>query len=121
MLKRCSQILFALISLSFIIGCANRGTPSGGEKDITPPEIIRSVPENFTTNFSENEIRIYFNEYIKIKDVQRQLIISPPMDPEPDILPLGVASKYISIKIRDTLITQHNLCLQFWTKYCRQQ
>ncbi len=86
-----------------VLACANRGTPSGGEKDILPPQITRSIPENFTTNFQGNEIRIYFDEYIKIKDIQKQLIISPPMDPEPEITPLGSASKYIKIIIKDTL------------------
>jgi uncharacterized protein (DUF2141 family) len=101
------QVLFRtfvfILMVIFTISCANRGTPSGGEKDILPPKIIRSTPENFTTNFKGKEIRIYFNEYIKIKDVQKQLIISPPMDPEPDITPLGLASKYIKIVINDTL------------------
>lgn len=83
--------------------CANRGTPSGGEKDITPPEILKTTPENYSTNFKGSEIKIYFDEYIKIKDLQKQLIVSPPMDPEPEITPLGSASKYITIKIFDTL------------------
>lgn len=96
--------LIALISVFFLVlACANRGTPSGGEKDILPPTIMRSIPENFTTNFKGNEIRIYFDEYIKIKDLQKQLIISPPMDPEPVITPLGSPSKYIKIIINDTL------------------
>jgi len=86
-----------------VVSCANRGTPSGGEKDLIPPTIIRSTPENFSTNFNAKEIRIYFDEYIKVKDLQKQLIISPPMDPEPDITPLGTASKYIKIIINDTL------------------
>jgi len=38
-----------------------------------------------------------------MKDLQKQLIISPFMDPEPDISPVGSASKYIKIKILDTL------------------
>ncbi len=96
------SFLFVLI-VTFIVSCANRGTPSGGEKDIIPPIITRSVPENLTTNFTAKEIRIYFDEYIKIKNVQKQLIISPPMDPEPDITPQGSASKYIKIVINDTL------------------
>ena len=95
-------ILMTFIAL-VMMSCANTGRPSGGEKDTTPPEIVRSIPSNFTTNFTGNEIRIYFNEYIKIKDIQKQLIISPPMDPEPEITPLGSASKYIKIIIKDTL------------------
>lgn len=89
--------------LAMLVNCANRGTPTGGEKDIVPPEITRSSPENYSTNFKGSEIKIYFDEYIKIKNVQKQLIISPPMDPAPDITPMGSASKYITIKINDTL------------------
>lgn len=86
-----------------LVNCANRGTPSGGEKDVDPPRLLKATPPNYTTNFKADEIRIYFDEYIKIKNVQKQLIISPPMDPTPDIKPMGNASKYISIKINDTL------------------
>ena len=86
-----------------IVSCANRGSPSGGDKDEEPPVIISESPKNFSTNFNAEEIRIYFDEYIKIKDLRKQLIISPPMDTDPVIMPLGGASKYISIKIKDTL------------------
>ena len=101
--KALSNLIFiAFISFVFI-NCANRGVPEGGPKDETPPVITKSEPENFSTNFSGNEIRIYFDEYIKVKNMQQQLIISPPMDPLPEITPQGSASKYIDIKIIDTL------------------
>jgi uncharacterized protein (DUF2141 family) len=86
-----------------VISCANRGTPGGGPKDELAPLIVKSSPENLTTNFKGKEIKIYFNEYVKIKNLQKQLIVSPPMDPEPTITPLGTASKYITITINDTL------------------
>ncbi len=92
-----------LIICAVFINCANRGNPDGGPKDETPPVIIKSEPENFSTHFKGDEIRIYFDEYIKIKDIQKQLIISPPLKHQPNIKPLGGASKYISIKIFDTL------------------
>ncbi|MCR8666923.1 Ig-like domain-containing protein [Aestuariibaculum sp. M13] len=95
-------ILMALIGL-VLANCANRGTPDGGPKDETPPQIIKSSPENYTTNFKSNEIKIYFDEYIKIKDLQKQLIISPPMEYQPEVTPQGGASKFITIKIKDTL------------------
>jgi uncharacterized protein (DUF2141 family) len=60
------------------------------------------VPENFTINFKGNEIRIYFNEYIKLKNLQKNLIISPPMDIPPTLYPLST-SKYIKIVFQDTL------------------
>ncbi|WP_299366049.1 Ig-like domain-containing protein [Winogradskyella sp.] len=92
-------VFFALILAS----CANRGSPGGGEIDQEPPVIIEEQPKNFSTNFKGDEIIIYFDEYVKINDLRKQLIISPPMDTEPVIVPMGAASKYISIKIKDTL------------------
>lgn len=102
MLKNKFLIYIVLIALA-VTGCAKRGSITGGPKDTIPPYILSSSPENMTTNFTGNQIRIDFNEYIKIKDVNKQLIISPPMNTAPDIVPTGSASKYINIKIKDTL------------------
>jgi len=113
MYKALSNFIFIAI-LSFVfINCANRGRPEGGPKDEKPPIITKSEPENFSTNFTENEIRIYFDEYIKVKNMQQQLIISPPMDPMPEITPQGGASKYIDIKIIDTLDANTTYALNF--------
>jgi len=111
--KRLSNFIFIVVISLVISNCANRGTPSGGEKDITPPVIIKSEPENYSINFKTNEIKIYFDEYIKVKDLQKQLIISPPMDPEPEITPLGSASKYITIKITDKLLPNTTYAFNF--------
>lgn len=103
MQKHWINFSFYLVLALTAINCANRGSIGGGPKDVMPPEIIKTVPENYSTNFTANEIRIYFNEYIKIKNLQKQLIISPPMDILPEVTPLGSASEYIKIKIFDTL------------------
>ena len=50
-----------IFSVLLFFQCANRGTANGGEKDTTPPVIISEMPKNFSTNFSGNEIKIYFN------------------------------------------------------------
>ncbi|MDT0556483.1 Ig-like domain-containing protein [Patiriisocius hiemis] len=93
-------ILF-LFMLSFI-DCAKKGNPSGGKKDSIPPVIVKSDPENFTTSFTEDEIKIYFDEYIKLEDLQKNLIISPPLKNQPIITPLST-SKVLKIKLMDTL------------------
>ncbi|UOB19127.1 Ig-like domain-containing protein [Abyssalbus ytuae] len=94
-------LLFAVIVN--VINCAKRGTPTGGEKDTTPPEVTSTSPEPNTTNFDEKKIRINFNEYIKLKDLQKQLIVSPPLKYTPEVTPQGSASKYLEINIKDTL------------------
>lgn len=55
-----------------------------------------------STNFEGDEIILGFDEYVKLKNLNKQLIISPPMKHEPLILPT-TASKVITIKIKDTL------------------
>lgn len=94
---------FITLIVTVVTSCAKRGSITGGAKDTIPPSIIRSSPRNMSTEFKGNEIRIDFDEYVKIKNANKQLIISPPMETAPIITPTGSASKYIRIKIRDTL------------------
>jgi len=99
---RLLYIFCAFLLLLSFVDCAKRGTPSGGKKDSIPPIIVKSIPENFSINFSENEIRIVFDEYIKLKDLQQNLIVSPPLKYTPIITPLNT-SKTLKIQILDTL------------------
>lgn len=107
------KLLTVLCLFSAIWGCAKRGTPDGGPLDEEPPRYVRAKPENFTTSFDANEIRIHFNEYVKLTDPQRQIIISPPMDPRPEITPLGTASRSIRIRINDTLQPRTTYTINF--------
>jgi len=93
-------ILFLLLLI--LVSCAKRGSITGGLKDTIAPVLKMSFPKNFSTNFKGNEIKLTFDEYIKLKDLRKQLIISPPMKNEPLVLPTNV-SKYLTIKINDTL------------------
>ena len=104
-MKKTYIIILSLFfgSLLLLPSCAKRGFITGGAKDTIAPKITSSSPENYTTNFSGKEIKIVFDELIKVKDINKQLIISPPMKKQPIIVPQGSASKFISIKIQDTL------------------
>lgn len=97
------KYIYFIIILFAISRCARRGNPTGGPKDENAPIIINAIPAHNTTNFNKKEIRIYFDEFIKLKDVQKQLVISPPLKYTPIITPLGLASKRLTIKIIDTL------------------
>ncbi|MDT0606541.1 Ig-like domain-containing protein [Croceitalea rosinachiae] len=103
LLKRILSFSFFLLAIFAFWQCAKRGTPTGGPKDITPPVLLRTEPENLSINFDEQTIRLYFDEFIKLQDVQNQLIVSPPLKYIPEIKPLAGASKYIEITIKDTL------------------
>jgi uncharacterized protein (DUF2141 family) len=85
-----------------MVSCAKRGSITGGLKDTLAPVLKSSYPKNFSNNFKGTEIKLNFDEFIKLKDLKKQLIISPPMKNEPLILPTNVG-KFITIKINDTL------------------
>ena len=97
------KFLLVLMIASAFFDCARRGTPTGGPKDTIPPVLIKAIPAMETVNFKEKQIKIYFDEYIKLKDVSQKLVISPPQKTNPILTPVGTASKFITIKIQDTL------------------
>ena len=101
-------ILLALV----FVGCAKRGTITGGTKDTIAPILVRSFPKNGTVNFNQKEIKLYFDEYVKLKDVNKQLVVSPPMNNAPEITPSS-ASKFITIRLRDTLKPNTTYSLNF--------
>lgn len=102
-LKKSLGLLFFAFMVMALWQCAKRGSPSGGPKDTTPPKLVRAEPENFTTNFKAKKIRLYFDELIKLEDVQNQLVVSPPFKNPATITPMGAPSKYIEVEIKDTL------------------
>ncbi|MDY8135237.1 Ig-like domain-containing protein [Aquimarina sp. 2201CG5-10] len=113
MSKRLYTLVFAALCIILVVNCAKRGSITGGEKDEIPPEFVRAIPPNFSTSYNKEEIRVYFDEYIKLDDPQKQIIISPPMDPKPTILPLGGASKFVRIKFLDTLLENTTYSINF--------
>lgn len=99
---RNSIVLVVFLAIILSASCARRGTIGGGLKDSLAPKLMSSLPRNMATNFNGNEIQLFFNEYVKLKDVTKQLVVSPPMNTAPNISP-QVASKFLTIRIKDTL------------------
>ena len=74
-LRKIHFLLFAFLVL-FFSQCAKKGRPEGGPKDEDAPLFVTANPPYESINFDKNEINIYFNEYIKLKDLNKQLIVS---------------------------------------------
>lgn len=66
--------------LLIAIGCAQMVSPTGGKKDITPPELVESNPPHKTTNFKGTTISLTFDEYVVIDNLMQKLIITPEAD-----------------------------------------
>jgi hypothetical protein len=103
---------FLILLILIMASCAKRGSITGGLKDTLAPVLKSSYPKNFSTEFKGTEIKLTFDEFIKLKDLKKQLIISPPLKNEPLILPTSVG-KIITIKINDTLQPNTTYSLNF--------
>lgn len=111
MLKNNLKYTFFLF-LIILASCAKRGTITGGLKDTIAPILKVSFPKNFNTNFTGNKIQLVFDENIKLKNLNKQLIISPPMKNEPLIIPT-TPTKTITITLKDTLQPNTTYSLNF--------
>ncbi len=110
-MHRFRKILYAVLAIA-AIGCAKRGTISGGAKDTIPPVLEFSIPKNYSTGFKGNEIRLAFDEYVKLKDIDKQLIVSPPLNFAPTVSPT-TASRSFKITFRDTLLANTTYSMNF--------
>lgn len=90
--------------------CARIGSPVGGAKDELSPKIISSLPENYTTSFSAKKIDIEFDEFIQLKDIAQELLVSPPMKKTPRVINKG---KTITIELPDSLLENTTYTLHF--------
>ena len=103
-MKNSTLILKTVVSLlflgAFLTRCASIMSPDGGPKDTIPPVITIINPGNFATNFKEKKIYIEFNEFVQIKDQNKEMFTSPAMKKMPLLTTRG---KGIVITIRDTL------------------
>jgi hypothetical protein len=97
--------LFLFLFSLMIISCARVGSPVGGAKDTIPPKVVDTNIDSSRVNVPRDikELRIDFDEYITLKDINKQLIISPPLKKMTKVLPSGMANKYLLIKWEDTL------------------
>ena len=101
--KRNISIIFSALGFLVLSNCAKTGRPQGGPKDEDAPIFVTAKPPYKSLFFKAKEIRIEFDEFVRMKDLNKQLIVSPPLKNPPLISPQGSPSKEFKIKILDTL------------------
>ncbi len=98
---------------SLFTKCASTMTPTGGPKDTLPPVIVAMEPDNFSTGFrtlNPPKIYIEFDEYVQIKDQQKEFYTSPAMKKKPTLTRRG---RGIVVTIKDTLLENTTYALNF--------
>lgn len=71
------KYIFAATLLFLFAQCANQTSPGGGPQDKKPPELVSSNPSNNQKNFSGKTVELVFDEYIKLKSPDEEVLISP--------------------------------------------
>jgi hypothetical protein len=94
----------------FFPRCANIVPPTGGPRDTIPPEVIRSTPSNFTTNFTRSGIHIEFDEFIELRNINQQFLMTPPQSQRPEFRARG---RDLYIELKDDLIANTTYTLNF--------
>ena len=113
LMKFVLNIIIAVFLLS-TIQCAKRASPTGGPKDSIPPVLINASPKLNTTYFNKDEFNLNFDEYVELKDITKQLIISPPLNSSQyKVYPVTGASKKVTLKLLDSLLDNTTYTFNF--------
>lgn len=108
------KLISAVLLIVVINGCAKRGSPTGGPVDSIPPVLINASPKINSTNFDSKEIRLTFDEFVKLDKVDEQLIISPPLNKSSyEVKPLNGVTKKVFLEFIDSLETETTYSINF--------
>lgn len=102
--------LAVLAIILFTPGCATKGMLGGGPKDTKAPAVLTEEPPHGSVYFTGDEIVITFDEFIKLKDAAKNILISPPLKEQPDYKLRG---KTLFIKFNEPLTDSTTYCLFF--------
>ncbi|PKP27236.1 MAG: hypothetical protein CVU06_02890 [Bacteroidetes bacterium HGW-Bacteroidetes-22] len=100
----------ALIVLLLTSGCATKGMLGGGPKDSKAPVVLMEEPPHGSIYFKGDEIAITFDEFVKLKDASKNILVSPPLKEQPDYKLRG---KTLVIKFNEPLTDSTTYCVFF--------
>ena len=89
-----------LAAALLLAACASIGSPEGGPRDYTPPQVVKTSPQAGSVNFTGQKVEITFDEIVNIKDQQKKVIVSPAPKTQPLIRAVG---KKVTIEFREPL------------------
>ena len=75
--------------LALLGGCAQVGSPAGGPKDETPPQLLETTPPIGATQVRPERLVLRFDEYVKAGQWRPQLLVSPPLEGPMDVVVRG--------------------------------
>ena len=80
-----ASLIILLLTVLALTRCAQIVAPTGGPRDSIPPVMVKAVPPDSSLHFTAKRIELYFDEFIQLKDLQKQMIIAPNPKRQPQI------------------------------------
>ena len=90
--------------------CAQVMPLNGGERDNQPPKLVESNPLNTSLNFKGRTLEFKFDEFVQIKDIANQLVITPQTKDMPYVEASG---KRVTVKFGEDLMPNTTYRLYF--------
>ena len=109
-IKKYLFILFLSAATFSYYGCAKIGSPVGGLKDESPPAVVEEKPANHSVRFGQDRIEIKFDEFIQLRDINQELLVSPPMETKPVV---RIRKKSIIVDLQEQLRDRTTYTLNF--------
>ena len=84
-----TQVAWVSIVSMLAVACAQVGSPTGGSKDVTPPQLLSATPVIGSTMERPQSIVLEFDEYVKAGQWRSQLLVSPPIEGTMELIVRG--------------------------------
>lgn len=102
--------LFIQIIVQTLSSCANIIPPSGGPRDSLPPKLINAFPKDSAVNVTTKNITLNFDEFVDVKSIQENLVVSPITKNLPLI---DYRLRSVTVKFKDSLEPNTTYSLDF--------
>lgn len=105
------KIFLGLLTAFLFHQCASVGSLGGGPKDEDAPVFLGSEPQKYSRNTKPKKILMQFDEFLVLKSLSENLIISPALNEDPDIKLRG---KNVLIKNQKDIIFEENTTYTYY-------
>lgn len=75
-----------LVLVVCALACATPVAPTGGDRDETPPVLqTEGTTPNESVDFDGRGFTLTYDEWLQLKDLNKELVISPPLEYRPEV------------------------------------
>jgi uncharacterized protein (DUF2141 family) len=104
------KLWLMMACIALLAGCAQVRSVSGGTKDTQPPRVLDVTPDSLSVWFNQSSFEVTFDEYVQLRNVQQELLVSPPLKKSPHV---QLKQRTLAVSWDDTLRANTTYTFQF--------